>query len=354
MKKKQSTSLIVKAIMLLLAFIVMVFVVSLAWFSRTSTPVHGTGVSAKTSGIVTFDIAVGFKTSANGYKYTMSQYSKQFNLRDVVTPEGEHFDALHDFSPIDVTGNGVKLIRPSMLTKNTDIDRTSSTYTTVTPNKEYISFDMYFKADEPCKVYLDENSFVKGAVEEEAGDGNLIVTQDPDNSKRKSNDGDFSKDAVVGAVRVAFVNYESFTEGETTDLKNEARLLWLPRPDIHLNSDGEKGSWTLSTNVQPGGIYDRFLDNDRYLYSTCDTYTHHYYAFLYDESSNTYVGTDLNYGNTVTDPSRIAVCDVSEKVGDYYYGKTQVNIWIEGCDAEARRTIAGGMFQVNFDLAGGK
>ena len=354
--KKQNTSLIIKAVMLLLALIVMVIVASLAWFKITPDPVDATGVSAKSSSSKYFDMAVGFESSINGYQYTMSQYAKSFSLRDVITPDGEHYDVLHDFSPIDITGDGVTLVRPSMLLKNTDIDRSNNTYTTVSPNKEYICFDMYLRASDPCKVHLDSGSFVKGAIEKTEGDGSLKQTQKTDDN-RKADEGNFSKDAVVGAVRVSFVNYDQFVEGEDHDsLQDNARLLWLPRPDIHLDTKDENGDeldvWELSTDLLPGEIYDEF-GSGLLRPQLADTYTHHYYYYAYDEYNEVFVGVDNNYHPTVTDPSKDAICELNTKIGDYYYGKVQVNIWIEGCDAEARRAIAGGQFQVNFDLSAG-
>lgn len=355
METKRNSSWIIKAILLLLALIIMIFVATLAWFVPPDYPVDATGISIKTSAAKYFDMAVGFESSVNGYQYTMSQYSKNLSLRDIITASGEHYDVLNDFSPIDITGDGVTLVRPSMLLKNADIDRNSGTFTTLTPNKEYISFDMYFRSSEPCKVFLDEGSFVKGAIENTPGDGNLIQTEDT-GANRKAEEGNYSKDAVVGAVRVSFVNYDAFVEGEDYDnLQDEASILWLPRPDIHLNATDNAAlvPWTLSTNVQPEQIYDKFdTVSDRLPSSQADTYTHHYYRYDYDENTGTFVGVDVNHHATITDPSRNPICAVDYKSGDYYYGKTQVNIWIEGCDAEARRTIAGGQFQINFDLAG--
>lgn len=357
--KKQSTSLIIKAIMLLLALIIMIIVASLAWFTVTPDPVDATGVSAKSSSSKYFDMAVGFESSVNGYQYTMSQYAKNFSLRDVITPDGVHYDVLHDFSPIDLTGDGVTLVRPSMQLKNVDIDRNNPTFTTVSPNKEYICFDMYLRASDPCKVYLDSGSFVKGVIEDTPGDGNLVQTEKTD-INRKADEGDFSKDAVVGAVRVSFVNYNEFVEGEDHEnRKNEACLLWLPRPDIHLDTKDEDGTelqtWKLSTGLTPDNTkVDYFGASDRFIGYPADTFDHHYYTYVYDENFGDhggYRGEDRNYEPTVTEPSKVSICELKYKSGDYYYGKVQVNIWIEGCDAEARRAIAGGQFQVNFDLA---
>ncbi len=354
MNKRQNTALMVKAIMLLLALIVMIFIASVAWFIPPDAPVNADGLTLEATAGKYFDMAVGFQSSKNGYQYTMSQYSKNLNLRDVITADGIHYDALDDFSPVDITGDGVTLVRPSMQLKNKDIDRTSHTFTTVSPNKEYICIDMYFRAEDPCRVYLDKNSFVKGAIEETPGDGNLIQTEDTGDN-RKSDYGNFSKDAVVGAVRVSFVNYSRFIEGEDSANRNDsARVLWLPRPDIHLNSTNNFNDWELKTGLTPDNtVVDYYGATDRFMGHPADTFTHHYFTYIFNETTGLYDGEDRNYLNTVTDPSKDAICDVDYKIGDYYYGKTQVNIWIEGCDAESRRAVAGGQFQVNFDLAGG-
>ena len=359
--KKQNTSLIIKAVMLLLALIVMVFVASLAWFAPPDRPVDAEGLSVSTQASKEFDIAIGFKNSATDYQYVMTGYDNDFNLKSVTTNDGKAgINVLQDFSPIDVTGDGATLVRPTMQSKNKDIDRTNNSFTTVIPNKEYISYDLYFRADKECKVILDSDSFVKGAIEEAVRDGNLVQNAKTENN-RKADEGNYSKDAIVGAVRVAFVNYTSFLEGEDTKSRNNSpSLLWLPRPDIHLcakkpESDKDiEDSWTLATHVQPGDpehytYYPSHSDKGNWLYY--DTYTHHYYSYALAEDSH--IIGDINYENTVTSPDGNFVCDVNIQGEDNkFYGKTQVNIWIEGCDAEARRTMAGGMFSVNLDLAG--
>ncbi len=346
MNSRQNTSLIIKAVMLLLALIVMIFAASLAWFSSTSDPVEATGVSAKTIGVAEFDMAVGFKTSQNGYRYTVSDYEKTLNFRDLKCGN-TRMDALHDFSPLDVSSDGVTFIRPTLTDKNRQIDRNSKVYTSVTPNKEYISVDMYFRSNEKCNVYLDKDSYTIGKCEQNA-DGTLNEGGLLTDTERKSSYGEFSKDAVVGAVRVSFVEYDRVISEE--DLENRQitpSVLWLPRPDIYLHSNATTTGWSLSTDVEPGEIV---IDNG---YCVWDTYTHHYYAFAQNDEGEI-VGTDFNYENTVTETNKDIICHIDELHEDgYYYGKTQVNIWIEGCDTEARRAISGGEFLVNFDLRGG-
>ncbi|MBQ4129473.1 MAG: hypothetical protein IJO20_08965 [Ruminococcus sp.] len=346
MKSKQTTSLIVKAIMLLLALIVMVFVATLAWFSNVSEPKSATGVQAKTIGVAEFEMAVGFKTSQNGYKYVISDYEKTLNFRSLKFGATRK-DALHDFSPIDVTGDGVTLIRPTLKNKNLEIDRNSNVYNTVTPNKEYISVDMYFRSNDPCSVYLDKDSYAIGKCELNP-DGTINEDGLLTDTERKSSYGDFSKDAVVGAIRVSFVEYDRVIEEEDYDHRaTTPTALWLPRPDIYLESNATSSGWVLHTDAVPNQYIVGEGDLAR------DTYTHHYYAFA-ENSEGKIVGTDFNYENTVTQTNKDVICVVDEIHTDgYYYGKTQVNIWVEGCDTEARRAISGGQFLVNFDLRGG-
>ncbi|MBQ8538242.1 MAG: hypothetical protein IJ433_01165 [Ruminococcus sp.] len=330
MKKKQTTSLMIKAIMLLLALIIMIFAASLAWFAPPDQPVYASGLSISANSTKEFEMAVGAKCSDTNYDYKVSKYSKELDLTELELDSGDKFNALVDFSPIDVTGDGVTLVRPSLGDKNSDIDRTSAVYSTVTQNREYISFDLYFKCSEECQVVLDKESFVRADCETEVGDGSLV-----------SLDGTYSKDAIVGAIRVAFVNYSHFTENILAGtLASEPSLLWLPRPDVFLDA-GEGQVGTLYTDVQTGEHYYKIQGEN-----CCDTYTHHYYSYTHPDGQG-----DYDYEGTVTNPSNTFVCNVDTEIDGAFYGKTQVNIWVEGCDAEARRSLSGGKFYINFDFA---
>lgn len=335
MKKKQNTALLIKAIMLLLALIIMVFVASLAWFAPPDQPVYASGLSVSTSSTKEFEMAVGARCSDTNYDYKVSEYSKELNLTELKLESGDTFNALIDFSPIDVTGDGVTLVRPSLVNKNSDIDRNSAVYSNVTANREYISFDLYFRCSEKCQVVLDKESFVRAACENEVSDGNLV-----------SSDGTYSKDAVVGAIRVAFVNYSDFSKNILAGSRDDtASLLWLPRPDVFFETDAD-GKETLYTDVKPGERY-YVVDGNNH----CDTYTHHYYSYTHPNNDGGYDQGDYDYDGTVTNPNNTFVCDVDTEIGGSFYGKTLINIWVEGCDNEARRSLSGGKFYINFDFA---
>lgn len=355
MTKKRQSSLIIKAIMLLLALIIMIFVASLAWFVPPDHPVEATGLSVSAKSGKQFKIALGFSSSVSNYEYVVTEFGDYIDLSNIVTPSGT-FNILQDFSPLDVTGDGVTLVRPYMQQGNKDIDRNVGSYTSVTPNKEYLSFDLYFMSNEVCQVKLDSETFVKGLIEENGG--SLVLEEHPDGhasaltdneyiNNRLSKNGWYSRDAIVGAIRTSFVNYSECIIGEdNTSLDTTPRVLWLPRPDIHLNEKND-GLWDLSL-----GLTEETSPLETFGDITANTYKHHYYKYTVG-ADNTVTGADYIYDATVTDPNGQIICDVNKTNNNKdYYGKTKVNIWIEGCDAEARRTMSGGQFVIKFDFAG--
>ena len=80
---RQQRSLIIKGIMLLLAFIVMIFAATIAWFSHIRT-VTADGISVKTKTTQDFKMAVGFKNNETEGKgddgYVVSEFTKHFEL----------------------------------------------------------------------------------------------------------------------------------------------------------------------------------------------------------------------------------------------------------------------------------
>lgn len=353
-------SLMAKGIMVLLSLIVLIFAATYAWFGAQSE-VDASGITASLRAGVNFEVAIGFATSDTGYNYLVSDFSDSATLTSLPVTTGnetETYDLLANYSPKDVTGDGTHLYIP-LLHENSQTGRrevvaNTTSYTEVTPNREYISFDMLFKCERACNVYIDNGSYIKAGCETTAGDGSLTTDVAADN---KSDKGNFSKDAVVGAMRVAFVNYNFmdinniFLDINDDDhLKSEAEFIWLPRKDVYLD-DSTSPNWTLHTAQNYSGgetaFYQAYGD---------ETIEHKYYDV--DEANEvTYAKTVNNCNSNTVVPVNIPHTytpeGASESVTDYYLGKCRVNIWVEGMDAEARRAIAGGRFFINFDLRAG-
>ena len=369
-------SLMAKGIMVLLSLLVLIFAFTYSWFSDPPEIVSASGIQVNTHAGVGFDMAIGFSTAETGYNYTVSEFGKSATLTNlkVVSEDGaEHFyNLLANYSPKDVTGNGRDLYIPDMDDNPATGVRTIKTDTTskteVTPNREYISFDMIFRCEKECNVYIDNGSYIKAVCETEKVPEQDIFRTLTKNiaSDNISAYGNFSKDAVVGAMRVGFVDYNAlmtidniFSDiNDDEHLEKNAKFVWLPRPDIYLEAnDSNVTNWTLHTAADEPGFFD--TDGAG---AVNQTSTHKYY-YIGDDGSGETVGEYRTDVKTVVECNMDTIVPVniphtytpegaSESVTEYY-GKCRVNIWVEGCDAEARRAIAGGRFLINFDLRAG-
>ncbi|MEE3492254.1 hypothetical protein [Ruminococcus sp.] len=324
---------------------------------------------------------------------------------------GKQFDTynlLEDFVPIDLTGNGVELYRPEMESKNKKInyskDQLSINPNEVVANKQYISFDLYTRSTQQnYRVSLDTGSYVVGAVEvndqlgladlaERVSAGTITPSVSDinpsdligSNVKRLSKYGSFSEDSVVGAVRAGFTQYtvpnntslaNFFNQGNGVSLSLDPAKsrLWIPRSDIYLQANvlnGEELStgwnlykyndsvWTTTTPTIPDTVLSNALTTGR-----TGTYTYEQAAkehWYYDRTKITSTPASTRYtqvSNPIITPGTgsndtvIINANSSMFDGTYYYGKCRVNLWIEGCDAEARRAIDGGAFFFGFTLS---
>ena len=154
------------------------------------------------------------------------------------------------------------------------------------------------------------------------------------------------------------------------------RRLWIPRTDIYLQDTASDDDWTLITAGDANDAFSgnvTFNDEENvmrtvYTGSSNGTISYANAAKLhkyYDDTKLATVTADhaANRFTSVTALTDLENQDSSIIILDpvlhdtingetYYYGKCRVNLWIEGCDAEARRAIDGGAFLFGFDLKG--
>ena len=213
---------------------------------------------------------------------------------------------------------------------------------------------------------------------------------------RRSTYGAFSEDSVVGAIRVGVTKYSlgegediddvttsQFFDGNDTHIDSDPALLWIPRSDIYLqnvydpiyNNDDpptvtgyaeSATGWVLYDKND--GVWDDATFNPAYVdnVSTGKSYKeaaseHTYYDWAkmakYQEDNDAELPVAQRYTTVdyaVTDlsapGSQKVVIEPIYEAGGFYYGKCHINLWIEGCDAEARRAIDGGKFFFGFML----
>lgn len=418
-------SLMAKGILVLLSLLIMVFVFTYTWYLDPANPVTASGISVSTRDATTdFEYAIGFSNSQTGGAYEHTEFTNtvnaDLNLEELYSSEDTNeenpINLLYDYNPTDLTGDGVTLIRPAMNYGNWDINKASTNYSIAEENVQFISFDLIFRTQErDATIRLDADSFAKGACETYAGDGKLVgapnnisgVSTESDysynyndlttSSVTSNKYGRFSRDAIVGAVRVAFLEYEAL-ENQTITVDNiieddlvrdgiakyadAPALLWVVRPDIFLNNraaslndaDADKkvdpNTWQLDTNVTSPV---RLVSKAYGATNSYSTYQHEFYNVFKDNVVNPDIVTYEDAVASVLDTSApantnkvtfgtahdlVALDCIDDANNDnvpddgYYYGKIRVRIWIEGTDSESRRALTGGKFSVCFHITG--
>jgi|GEM_PF-933779 len=386
-------SLMAKGILVLLSLLVLVFVITYSWFTLPVELNTASGVSVKTKSGSDFEYAIGFQTSQTGGEYLVTDFTNLEtheldieNLHvdgkledDGVTPRS--YNLLYDYSPIDLTGDGVTLIRPNMEYGNWKINTGTNDYSIAEANTQYISFDIIVRSKSPAALSLGPDSYAVGDCEKVTEGNGEVDTPDGTllsgtSAPRQSDYGSFSRDAIVGAVRVAFIDFEddgtitadSLKQSLQNDkLASEPSLLWVPRPDLYLNNNGHDSDvtgWSLDTGVSDNDTIN--LQSAAMTDSSYTTYRHQQYD-IFNNTNNQVVTNNNSYVhissedpddncyrfNDTVELTRLAYDQtVQENNQDvtYYYGKVRVRIWVEGTDTESRRALSGGKFRFNFDL----
>ena len=155
-----------------------------------------------------------------------------------------------------------------------------------------------------------------------------------DSITRVSAYGNFSRDLIAGAVRVAFIKYNYDEENDEYILDNTPSLVWAPNPNYEIISNGEDllTASITSTNKQS-------------------------YKYLKVNSGSDFVESDIpNLIDTIHAKysSKMANGDtplVTIETTDGVEKKAglKIRVWVEGNDRDANSALKGGIFK--FDLS---
>lgn len=283
----------------------------------------------------------------------------------------------------EITGDGVQshFLYPKLATHkesglyypDTKDDRGWSDSGSMAAQSDYIYRTLYFRSSIPVDIYLAKGSYVKSvseakgkpliSSEQEKLDADRVVSE-PD-----ANNNYYSKDCVVGAVRVAFVDTTTDADNPTTN------LLWIPRPDIFCGLQTDKSIQMYAPNEVPDfkdistqSSVSNPYGPDSEANIVPNPGEHWYYTIdkAHHQITTTKLASVEEGGKFVTGTSNLpSVNATSPKYGyvgtttkaegstDKYY-RTAINvaIWIDGCDAEARKEFVGGKFNANFQFVG--
>lgn len=242
--RRKMGGLIAKNLIILLVLAVVAFIAIWAWFTKNSAAT-ASGVSVKTR-------ADGIEVSWDDKKYykDLTAVAPQ-DIKDEVGPAKNLTGNSEPLKLSLVTGNGINFFEPKLNRKTgvplknsdgswkgTDINENNS-------SGKYVDIDLYFRSTMEKSIYLANDSTVS-----------------PKNtSDRKSGFGDFSKDYICAASRLAFLNED----------KNNCNFIWAPNSNYELR---ENSGYTKITdkktaiieNHDAGSIGEYLTDNDSKTY----------------------------------------------------------------------------------------
>lgn len=284
----------------LFLIVVSIFIVSYAWFVKTTKN-------------ETKDLTI--KTKASRLLY--------ISLDDGQTWSTELSLNLSDNFKFnnEVTGDGVNFYKAA--TKRDD--GIPITFKSAVSGSDYLEFDLLFKSNAALGVFLDSDSFIIPSCGETQVDliGDTVV--------RKSAYGNFSRDLIAGALRVSFTENDYVNEQYVSELSSS--LVWAPNKNYELLYDS--------------GIYtfDIFSNNNqdyRYIDSTNG------FEYKYINNFKDNLNASFEEDNAHGDP-------MITKIDPSYNGgikSVTVRIWVEGNDRETHDALSGGMFKININFMG--
>ena len=288
-----------------------------AWFTdKSSAEADGINVECQApDGIEIAVVGHGADAPASD-KYTTGN----------ITLNKDNCPFLEKLQLTEITGDGTSFKKPALiqLGGQAQVDPNAE-WSDPTVNEHYLSFDLYIRSKSQYNIAIGRNSTIKPVAPQlKASEGTSIIN--------KSKYGDFSRDAVVGAVRFSVVDYKD---------PPSKKLLWLPAPNILLKQDGD--GYTLSDNMRSGDSYKHvYYDKNKKRQTVSDSNDD---AFVVNNN----VFPDGKFTYELGENKEIASLTKSPDA-EYFSAMVTCNMWIEGEDEEARLALVNGKFNVNLVL----
>ncbi len=271
----------------LFLIVVSIFIVSYAWFVKTTKN-------------ETKDLTI--KTKASRLLY--------ISLDDGQTWSTELSLNLSDNFKFnnEVTGDGVNFYKAA--TKRDD--GIPITFKSAVSGSDYLEFDLLFKSNAALGVFLDSDSFIIPSCGETQVDliGDTVV--------RKSAYGNFSRDLIAGALRVSFTENDYVNEQYVSELSSS--LVWAPNKNYELLYNN--GYYTFDIDSTNGQDYKYINPTNGVNYELVDN--------LKDNLNTDFVNDFANGDPMIT--------KIDENFNDGIRAVT-VRIWIEGNDREAHTAL---------------
>ena len=318
--KRDTKSLVMKNLIVMAVLIIIALTGVISWFTN-KTKAEADGINVTCEAPDGLEIAVvrhGEKAPDVNDKTKWSEGE--------ITLTDDKYPFLKEQSIIEITSDGTDFYKPKLTQENGKAKPDTSSVWDVADKDSYLSIDVYMKTGEERVVYLNSETEISPTS----------TTLTGEQSGNKSDDGNFSKDCIVGAVRLSTVSTVNRTDDST--IKN----LWIPAPQIHYDSDKKE----VTLNNTSG-----------------DTFKHKYWEVAKNSDDKTgmpqgttsveYEGVVItNTNNNFKLGKKCEFANLKAKNGSKYAtGMTTVNIWVDGEDDEARFAMVGGKFKATIKLS---
>lgn len=318
--KRDTKSLVMKNLIVMAVLIIIALTGVISWFTN-KTKAEADGIN------VTCEAPKGLKIAVVQHGDPAPDVNDDTQWSEgEITLTDDKYPFLKEQSIIEITSDGTDFYKPKLTQENGKAKPDTSSVWDVADKDSYLSIDVYMKTGEERVVYLNSETEISPTS----------TTLTGEQSGNKSDDGNFSKDCIVGAVRLSTVSTVNRTDDST--IKN----LWIPAPQIHYDSDKKE----VTLNNTSG-----------------DTFKHKYWEVAKNSDGKTgmpqgttsveYEGVVItNTNNNFKLGKKCEFANLKAKNGSKYAtGMTTVNIWVDGEDDEARFAMVGGKFKATIKLS---
>lgn len=314
LNKAPKQRLLLKQASLLCVTVVMLVCVVFAWFAANNGEATADGIS------ISMIASDNMSISLNGKDFFGTIDILDDNMQNYISEDNKIKGQLN---MEDLTSDGKNFLRPVFEeTEGVREPNIKENWNKEPPkNRSYISQEITFRTSSACNIYMGSNTKIKTSCEILGND--LVNDTDPSEIGNKNATYNFSNDCIVGALRLSAV-----------DSSGNLCFLCIPRSDVELvrNKD-DQGNEIVIMNT--GDAVSKNAEK------------HLYYSLNYQSE-----GAPIEAKNVILDfdgTQKIATTTLNKTTG-YYEATATVNIWIEGCDSETTRVLAGGKFNFNFDF----
>lgn len=331
--KRDTKSLVMKNLIVMAVLIIIALTGVISWLTnKTEATADGINVTCEApDGLEIAVVRHGDKPPTD----------KDFENDGIVKLTKENYPFLKQLSLEEITSDGKYFYKPKITQDSNgafvDIESTEpwvnveKAYTDFSADSSlsYLSVDVYMRSKGSHEITLSSSTSVTPQYKDRLI-GNV------EDIANKSAMGAFSKNCIVGAVRVSTV------------VDKRCNNLWIPAPNI-LYSE---------TKSSTGNIITRTVHTDITKdLSEFGTFKHKYWKV--DPNTSEREGTDTITADKVitndncdyslgADQALLTLSKDNSDESGFYKGMVTLNLWIDGEDKEARQAFVGGKFSADF------